>query len=484
MKNRHGMGSRNRIDRSDRISASQLNEWISHTDGSFMGGSGSNRRSVDERTIISTSDVSRRDALHQTGPESGIVDYCYCLRNVPEYDDYLKTRWFTQDLPSAAAQPTANDILVAKPYFLRRSTFDGQTITYADGVEVSYHYLAPQIRLAYVGDTLGAGRPYLEGVCPLYGVEHLIRVARMVGGTGVIEEGGDHLIYEDRNIIGRTWAAIHGQSVAAPWGIVTSANRAWDGQYVFFTENGFGYARLVKAVGVGAGLAAGGRVWESGTQGTGDGQFQAPRGVAIYDYPVSRIWVVDLLNDRVQEFDADGDFVAKWGTTGTADGEFDQPYGIAIHPETEKLYVADGGNDRVQVFDLDGNHESTFGSSGDGDGEFTTPQGVAIYGDEVFVADYGNDRVQVFDLDGTFVRRIGGLPRQYDGTRVPTSLEIPQWYPGNEPLYQYGRIPGLLFVGGQVFDAATGYFVTNLAATYNASLVMTQTRSLEPDVIG
>ena len=54
-------------------------------------------------------------------------------------------------------------------------------------------------------------------------------------------------------------------------------------------------------------------------------------------------------NNRVQVFDAAGRFIRKWGSEGTGDGQFDSPAGIAVDG-TGKVYVTESGNARVQVF--------------------------------------------------------------------------------------------------------------------------------------
>ena len=61
------------------------------------------------------------------------------------------------------------------------------------------------------------------------------------------------------------------------------------------------------------------------------------------------VYVVDLGNQRVQKFDKDGNFLAKWGSYGTQDGEFRNPYGVSVD-NGGNVYVVDYFNDRVQVF--------------------------------------------------------------------------------------------------------------------------------------
>jgi hypothetical protein len=89
-----------------------------------------------------------------------------------------------------------------------------------------------------------------------------------------------------------------------------------------------------------------------GSSGTGDGQFDAPRGVAVG--PGGFIYVVDTGNNRVQKFTDEGVFVAKWGTTGSGNTNFNNPRDVTVD-DSGNVWVTDKGNERVIKFDSDGN---------------------------------------------------------------------------------------------------------------------------------
>ncbi len=42
------------------------------------------------------------------------------------------------------------------------------------------------------------------------------------------------------------------------------------------------------------------------------------------------VYVTDTLNYRIQKFTSEGEFITKWGREGSGDGKFERPYGIAI----------------------------------------------------------------------------------------------------------------------------------------------------------
>jgi len=175
-----------------------------------------------------------------------------------------------------------------------------------------------------------------------------------------------------------------------------------------------------------------------------------PSGVAI-DTQNRLLYVSDVELDQVLVYDADTlKPLRKIGTTGrkhelTTPGDFAKPSGIAVDAEGN-LYVADTLNNRIEIFDADGQFVSTFGKAGDGPGYFARPKGVAVDGDgHVWVADGVQDRVQVFTKEGQLLIALGGhglLPGQFQGlvgitidkrNRVFTT-EI---FPGRAQQFQY-----------------------------------------------
>jgi DNA-binding beta-propeller fold protein YncE len=166
---------------------------------------------------------------------------------------------------------------------------------------------------------------------------------------------------------------------------------------------------IALCIAAGAVPAAGSVVFDStwGSEGSGDGQFHVPEGVAVDGS--GNVYVADQGNDRVQKFTSTGTFLTSWGTTGTGDGEFRSPRGIAVDG-FGNVYVTDAHNDRIQKFDSDGNFITKWGVSGTGDGELGYPIAVAVDGTgNVYVAEFGNNRISKFDSSGNFLTKWGTL---------------------------------------------------------------------------
>ncbi len=147
-------------------------------------------------------------------------------------------------------------------------------------------------------------------------------------------------------------------------------------------------------------------VSEWGGEGSGNGQFTDPAGVAVDN--AGNVYVVDGENNRVQKFSGNGAYITQWGSLGSGDGKFDSPTGIAIGGDGA-IYVTDTRNRRVQKFRQNGpdplkyDFVTKWGAEGEGDGQFRIPWGVAVDNDgNVYVTDpFFVNRVQKFRPNGS-----------------------------------------------------------------------------------
>ena len=143
-----------------------------------------------------------------------------------------------------------------------------------------------------------------------------------------------------------------------------------------------------------------------GKEGSGEGMFKNPLGVAVSDG--DEIVVADCGNHRVQVFDSNGTFLRSFGHKGENAGEFIYPNGIAIDND-KNVFVADMGNHRVQILSWEGRHLGSFGGKGCLDSQLSYPWGLSLDSTgNVIVADTGNKLIKIFTPDGRFVMKIGG----------------------------------------------------------------------------
>lgn len=209
--------------------------------------------------------------------------------------------------------------------------------------------------------------------------------------------------------------------------------------------------------------------------GTGPGQFNSPRGVAVA--PDGSVFVADANNHRIQHFASDGAFINEWGSQSVPNtgelpgGSFNEPWGVAVSPDGRYVYVADTWNHRIQKFTTNGRFLASWGTFGQDDQPFSMwgPRDVAVDNDgNVLVMDTGNKRIKVFDADGNFISQFGEF-----------GFELGQF---DEPVgFALDRATGRLYVADtwnqrvQVLNYSGGNFEAveswDIAGWYGQSLV-------------
>ena len=100
-----------------------------------------------------------------------------------------------------------------------------------------------------------------------------------------------------------------------------------------------------------------------GNFGAANANFHNPTGIACD--AKGDAYVVDTNNHRVQKFDGKlGGYIMKFGSRGNGEGQFNAPWGIAVDRVRGYIYVVDSANFRVQKFDMAGEFIMQWGSFG------------------------------------------------------------------------------------------------------------------------
>jgi DNA-binding beta-propeller fold protein YncE len=130
-----------------------------------------------------------------------------------------------------------------------------------------------------------------------------------------------------------------------------------------------------------------------------------PSGQRVYGVDIGG---VSSDQHRVRVFDGNtGAHLYDIGSRGSGPGQFNLPRDLAIGLDG-RLYVVDGGNFRVVVFDADGRYRSSFGSIGKQYGQFARPKEVAADRDgNIYVVDAAFGNFQIFNPDGELLLFVG-----------------------------------------------------------------------------
>lgn len=138
-------------------------------------------------------------------------------------------------------------------------------------------------------------------------------------------------------------------------------------------------------------------LYNIGTRGTGEGQFNLPREADIG--PDGRLYVVDGGNFRIQVLEQDGTFVRAFGQAGRQFGQFARPKGIAVDPQG-LVYVADAAFGNFQIFTPEGELLMWIGErlgGGGGPGDYILPAGIDVDEDgRIYVVDQFYRKLDVY----------------------------------------------------------------------------------------
>ncbi|MBI4843240.1 MAG: NHL repeat-containing protein [Nitrospirae bacterium] len=135
-----------------------------------------------------------------------------------------------------------------------------------------------------------------------------------------------------------------------------------------------------------------------GSPGTEKLEFRYPFLMTLDDEKY--LYVVDVINTRVQVINPEGLFVEFIGGWGVEKGEFFRPKGIAIDGK-KRSYVSDSYMGVIQVFD---EHGAFYSAIGDAEGKavkkFKTPTGLFIdRNNRLYVVEMFGEKISVYKIE-------------------------------------------------------------------------------------
>lgn len=153
-------------------------------------------------------------------------------------------------------------------------------------------------------------------------------------------------------------------------------------------------------------------VMSFGEIGIGNGQFVDPFNIEVAESisRPTRIYVSDLSRHDIQMFDESGNFILKIGQVGSGDGQFNTPRGMAAAGNI--LYVADTGNGRIQKFNVTdvGYQFVSALYRGVDIPDKAVLTDVEFGSDGIYIVDEKFNKIYLYTLDFTYIRTYGGNP--------------------------------------------------------------------------
>lgn len=124
--------------------------------------------------------------------------------------------------------------------------------------------------------------------------------------------------------------------------------------------------------------------------------FNCPTDVALSSS--GEIYVTDGYgNSRVHKFTPDGTLLFSWGEPGTAPGQFRLPHGVWVDKQ-ERVWVVDRENNRIQIFNAKGEFLKQWN-------DLSRPTGIFIDDEGTVYVSELNQRISIFTNNGKLLAR-------------------------------------------------------------------------------
>lgn len=160
----------------------------------------------------------------------------------------------------------------------------------------------------------------------------------------------------------------------------------------------------------------------------GDGEtLEAPSYVAVND-KLDRVYVSDSKKHQIVVFNRAGQYQFSFGQLGVeSELNLYSPQGVAVAPDG-KVYVADMLNARIQTYDAEGKPLARFGVLGDHNSNFEFPKDLAFDSEgNLHIIDSRKAAMMTYSPEGTWLGYLGsGRTTHPVGFALPSSMAIDQ----------------------------------------------------------
>lgn len=233
----------------------------------------------------------------------------------------------------------------------------------------------------------------------------------------------------------------------------------YQGNYYLLSEHSNHYIRKFDSSGL--------LINQVGSYGQEDGQFWAPKALAVDR--LGNLYVLESTNNYacIQKFNKEGKFLSKYEDFGK-DVAPKQFWDLAVDTQGN-MYVTDFYGGCVRKLSSTGKFLQKIASQGTGKGQVYMPKALAV--DEkgnVYAADYNGNRIQKFNPDGQFLMEMNSATFSGDSINVfPASIAVD--FAGN--VFAWNGIDGFIrkydATGKEVakMEGAQGYISMNRNGT-------------------
>lgn len=182
-----------RWQKGDPITAEKLNEMFQSTLDAIIGGADIEAKRIGNNVVINLAQQAK-----------GVEEHNPFIKVVSVGDDSIEGVLYNP----YTSYTSTDQRYCFKPYSLRRTPFDGTTVTYLDGTAIAYTYFTGSDSYRKrIATNVSTSESIIEVITPDYYADEILRIHRgNWGTTNPDTTASDILIWEDMNIGAKAWA--------------------------------------------------------------------------------------------------------------------------------------------------------------------------------------------------------------------------------------------------------------------------------------